>query len=91
MDCLPSNTSLAYQWIKRGEKLPRKVIGIYTPHLTIPNIQVQDTGEYGCQLTNSSGFIYSKFEHLKVKGTHVRHIHVLNIIYRHHCLIFIQY
>jgi len=85
MDCLPANTSLAYKWIKRDGMLPRKVIGKYTPHLIIPNVRVSDAGEYRCQLANASGFIYSNFEHLEVKGTNVLHIQHM-IIYHNHTI-----
>jgi len=66
--CLPENTGLNYEWERNYAKFPENAHGINTSQLIIFNIRPEDSGEYRCKLSNSTGTILSKFVAITVKG-----------------------
>ena len=66
--CLPSNSNYDYKWIKKNDVLPSRAQGTNTSHLTIVNLKPEDSGEYQCIMSNSTGKVRSNFSAVKVKG-----------------------
>ena len=68
MKCLPGNSKFNYKWIKKNETLPSRAQGVNTPELTIVNLKPEDSGDYQCVMSNSTGAISSRFSTVHVIG-----------------------
>ena len=68
MKCLPDNGNFNYKWIKKNEVLPSRAQGVNTSQLTIVNLRPQDSGDYQCVMSNSTGTISSSFSVVNVIG-----------------------
>ena len=68
MKCLPDNSKFNYKWIKKNETLPLRAQGTSTSHLTIVNLKPEDSGDYQCVMSNSTGTISSRFSTVDVMG-----------------------
>jgi len=71
MRCLPDQHDLHYVWEKRNDNLPSRAQGVHSSTLTIINLKPEDSGEYRCVVSNSTGRIASNYSHIKVKGTYL--------------------
>ena len=69
MKCLSSMSNLNYKWIKRNDVLPSRSQGVNTSQLTIVNLKPEDSGDYQCVMSNSTGTISSNFSAIKIRGT----------------------
>ena len=68
MKCLPDNSKFNYKWIKKNEVLPSRVQRANTSHLTIVNLKPEDSGDYQCVMSNSTGTIGSNFSTVHIIG-----------------------
>ena len=68
MKCLPDKSNFNYKWIKKNNVLPLRAQGVNTPLLTIVNLTPEDSGDYQCVMSNSTGTISSKFFAVNVIG-----------------------
>ena len=68
MKCLPDNSNFNYNWIKKDETLPSKARGAHTSRLTVVNLKPEDSGDYQCVMSNSTGTIRSSFSKVNVIG-----------------------
>ena len=68
MKCLPNKNNFNYKWIKKNDVLPLRAQGVNTSQLTIVNLTPEDSGDYQCVMTNSTGTISSNFSTVKVTG-----------------------
>ena len=68
MKCLPDNSKFNYKWIKKNIALPLRAQGASTSHLTIINLKPEDSGDYQCVMSNSTGAISSRFSTVHVIG-----------------------
>ena len=68
MKCLPDKDNFNYKWIKKNEVLPLRAQGVNTSQLTIVNIKPQDSGDYQCVMSNSTGTITSNFSTVNING-----------------------
>ena len=68
MKCLPDNSKFNYKWIKKNEALPSRAQGASTSQLTIVNLKPEDSGDYQCVMSNSTGTISSRFSTVNVVG-----------------------
>ena len=68
MKCLPNKNNFNYKWIKKDGVLPSRAQGVNTSQMTIVNLIPQDSGEYQCVMSNSTGTISSNFTTLHVQG-----------------------
>ena len=59
MKCLSSMSNFNYKWIKRNNVLPSRAQGVNTSQLTIVNLKPEDSGDYQCVMSNSTGTISS--------------------------------
>ena len=68
MKCLPDKGNFNYKWIKKNEVFPSRAQGVNTSQLTIVNLRPQDSGDYQCVMSNSTGTISSSFSVVNVIG-----------------------
>ena len=68
MKCLPNNNNFNYNWIKKNEALPSRAKGANTSQLTITNLKPEDSGDYQCVMSNSTGTISSNFSTVSITG-----------------------
>ena len=68
MKCLPDKNIFNYKWIKKNDVFPLRAQGVNTSQLTIVNLTPEDSGDYQCVMSNSTGIIGSNFSTLKVIG-----------------------
>ena len=68
MKCLPNKNNFNYKWIKKDGVLPSRAQGVNTSQMTIVSLIPQDSGEYQCVMSNSTGTISSNFTTLHVQG-----------------------
>lgn len=70
MKCTPNKANFDYIWEKRNGDLPTRAQGTNSPYVTIVNLLPEDSGEYHCVMSNSTGKVVSDFTKLIVKGTY---------------------
>ena len=68
MKCLPNKNNLNYAWTKKYDVLPSRAQGISSSHLTIVNLIPEDSGDYQCTVSNSTGTISSNFFTVNITG-----------------------
>ena len=68
MKCLSNMSNLDYKWIKKNNVLPSRAQGVNTRQLTIINLKPEDSGDYQCVMSNSTGTISSNFSTVNITG-----------------------
>ena len=70
MKCLSSMSNFNYKWIKKNSVLPSRAgaQGVNTSQLTIVNLTPEDSGDYQCVMSNSTGTISSDFLTINIGG-----------------------
>ena len=68
MKCLPDKNNFNYKWIKKNDVLPLRAQGVNTSQLTIVNLTPEDSGDYQCVMSNSTGTISSNFFTVNIRG-----------------------
>ena len=68
MKCLSNMSNLNYKWIKKNDVLPSRAQGVYSSQLTIVNLKPEDSGDYQCVMSNSTGTISSNFSTVTIRG-----------------------
>ena len=68
MKCLSSMSNFNYKWIKKNNVLPSRAQGVNTQQLTIVNLKPEDSGDYRCVMSNSTGTISSDFLTINIGG-----------------------
>ena len=70
MQCGQYNSDFDYQWEKKNEKDNFRVYdhGINSYQLTISNLKPDDSGEYRCVKSNSTGMIFSEYMLVNITG-----------------------
>ena len=64
--CLPNKNNFIYTWIKKNDILPSRAQGINSSQLTIINLKPEDSGDYQCVMSNSTGTISSEFSAVRI-------------------------
>ncbi|XP_065904619.1 basement membrane-specific heparan sulfate proteoglycan core protein-like isoform X2 [Dysidea avara] len=67
LKCIPDQQDLNYVWEKRSDNLPSRAQGVHLSTLTVINLQPEDSGEYRCVVSNSTGRIASEYQPVTVK------------------------
>ena len=70
MECISHGDNYEYKWEKKNRKTIPRSQGINSKHLIINDLRPEDTGEYRCTVSNSTGRISSDFTPLTVEGLH---------------------
>ena len=68
MKCTPDSKGVSYTWEKRYSTLPSRAQGVNTAHMIIVNLTPEDSGQYRCIISNSTGRIFSDYELVTMKG-----------------------
>ena len=68
MKCLSSMSNFNYKWIKRNNVLPTRAQEVNTSQLTIINLKPEDSGDYQCVMSNSTGTISSEFFTINIRS-----------------------
>ena len=68
MKCLPDQDNFNYKWIKKNNMLPPRAQGANTSQLTIVNLKPEDSEDYQCVMSNSTGTISSNFSTVSIRG-----------------------
>ena len=68
MRCLPYDSNFSYKWERKNNQLPVNALYINTEQLTVTNLKPEDSGEYRCIMSNSTGQIASNYSLVTVKG-----------------------
>ena len=68
MKCLSNMSNINYKWIKRNDALPSRAQGVNTLLLTIVNLKPEDSGDYQCVISNSTGTLNSDFFTINIRG-----------------------
>ena len=68
MKCTSYGEEFDYKWEKKSEKTILRAKDINARELTIANLKPEDSGEYRCIISNSTGVIISDYSLLTVEG-----------------------
>jgi len=66
--CTPYKANFDYKWEKQNGDLPTRTEETNSSHMSIINLLPEDSGEYRCVMSNSTGTVVSDFSKLIVKG-----------------------
>lgn len=76
MSCISSILNAQVKWNKRNDVLPPHAHGVSSSNLTIYKMIPNDTGEYQCVVSNSTGTIASEYTMLTAGGMYVHNMHI---------------
>ena len=68
MQCGHYNKDFDYHWEKKDEQIHLTAQGINSHQLKVSNLTPNDSGEYRCAMSNSTGKIFSDYILMTVKG-----------------------
>ena len=68
MRCSSYNINFNYKWEKKNDRLPLRAQGVNTEELIIIGLSPNDSGEYRCIVSNSTGIITSDYLLITIKG-----------------------
>ena len=69
---VPNGNDSEYRWEKKNGKNISRSQGINSRDLIITDLKPEDSGEYRCIVSNSTGVISSDYSSLTVKGLYNR-------------------
>jgi len=68
MECIPDRDGFFYKWEKINGIFSSRVQGIYSSQLIVYNVTPEDSGDYRCIMSNSTGIIVSNYKAITVEG-----------------------
>ena len=68
MTCTSYTKGFEHKWEKKNERNIPRAQNINARQLIIRNLKPEDSGEYRCVISNSTGVIMSEFSYLIVEG-----------------------
>ena len=74
MECIPERDGFSYMWEKRNDNFTSRAQGICSSQLNIFNVTPEDSGDYQCVMSNSTGVIASNYKTITVEGNHALYI-----------------
>ena len=77
MFCRSNVLNAQFRWEKRKDVLSPNAHGVNSSNLTIFNLIPNDSGEYRCIVSNSTGVIESEYFNLTVRGMYVANLRML--------------
>ena len=78
MKCLSYNVNFNFKWEKKNSWLPSRAQGVNSEQLIITELNPNDSGQYRCIVSNSTGKIASDYSLVTIRG-------LLNIIVLVYC------
>ncbi|XP_065904077.1 hemicentin-1-like [Dysidea avara] len=61
LNCIPNERDFIYTWERKDSDLPSRAEGVHAAHMTVANLIPEDSGEYRCLMSNSTGTLKSKY------------------------------
>ena len=68
MKCILFGNQFVHRWEKRNKTTIPRSQGINSRMLTINDLRPEDSGEYRCIVSNSTGIIFSDYKPLTIEG-----------------------
>ena len=68
MQCGHYSEDFNYHWEKKNDMIYLRAQGVNSYQLIITNLTVEDSGEYRCAMSNSTGKIFSDYSLVTIKG-----------------------
>ena len=68
MHCGHYNKDFNYHWEKKNEKYQLRAQGVDFHELIVTNLKEEDSGEYRCAMSNSTGKIFSDYTSITITG-----------------------
>ena len=68
LNCLPNEKYFDYLWEKRDGDLPSRAGGVHSSQMTVVDLMPEDSGEYRCMLSNSTGTVSSAYFSVAIQG-----------------------
>ena len=68
LQCTPYSSTLRYLWQRQNSNLPSRAHGVNSAFMTITNLKPEDSGEYRCTVSNSTGSIASDYAKIIIQG-----------------------
>ena len=68
MKCITEDNNFNYTWEKKNDDLSLQATGVNSPCLNIFNLRPEDSGDYRCVMSNSTGRLASDYAKLIVHG-----------------------
>ena len=70
LNCIPNERDFIYTWERKDSDLPSRAEGVHAAHMTVANLIPEDSGEYRCLMSNSTGTLKSKYFKVAIQGMH---------------------
>ena len=64
-----NNKDFSYHWEKKNDMVYLRAQKVNSYQLIITNLTVEDSGEYRCAISNSTGKIFSNYSVITIKGS----------------------
>ena len=68
MQCGHYNKDFNYRWEKKNDKYQLRTQGVDSHQLIVTNLKTEDSGEYRCAMSNSTGKIFSDYTSITITG-----------------------
>ena len=68
IDCIPGDYRFYYKWEKKNGNISYGTQGMYSSQLFITDPVPEDSGEYRCIMSNSTGSIASDYKGIVILG-----------------------
>ena len=86
LECeIMADNGFHYEWVKRSKPLPMERVQVHSSRMTIKNLKPEDSGDYQCIVSNSTGAIRSQYKKVVITGTYISLL-MLVIYCEHMCL-----
>ena len=73
INCMPNDYRFYYKWEKRNGNISSAAQGLSSSQLFITDPVPEDSGEYRCIMSNSTGNIASDYKTIVIEGMLVAH------------------
>ena len=82
MKCIPKSDGFFYKWEKINDNFSSRIQGIHSSQINIYNVTPEDTGDYRCTMSNSTGVIASNYKTVTIEGN------LYNVVSKFNCKLY---